>query len=66
MDTLKIHKNKNANLLKLGKPQYKKKGKSSDNFTRGGPPPASASDSLGVRSGPPPLVTAWECGADPP
>ena len=39
----------------LGKPRYKKKRKSSDNVTRGGPPPlAPASDSLGVRSGPPP------------
>ena len=33
----------------LGKPHHKKKRKSSDNVTRGGPP-ASASDSLGVRS----------------
>ena len=40
--------------LTLGKPQYKKKRKSSDNITRGGLPP------------PHQLVTAWGCGADPP
>ena len=40
----------------LGKLQYKKKRKSSDNVTRGPPlpPSASASDSLGVRSWPTP------------
>ena len=37
-----------------GKPQYKKKRKSSDNVTRGPAPPAHQ------------LVTAWGCVADPP
>ena len=35
----------------LGKQQYKKNRKSSDNVTRGPPTP---------------LVTDWGCGADPP
>ena len=39
------------NVLNIGKPHHKKKRKSSDNVTRGGgPAPASASDSLGLRS----------------
>ena len=55
-----------ADHSRSGKPQYKKKRKSSDNVTREGPPPRQLVTAWGCGADPPPLVTAWGCGPDPP